>query len=83
MGMFDEIRVKCPACSKEYRAQSKGGDCFLYTYDFPGDGDGENDAPPEVLIHAMTYDDYVCKGCGAKFKIQMITEPRFQVVLCE
>jgi len=80
MGMFDEVRLKCPACQKEYRAQSKGGECILATYDFPGDGD--NEAPLDVMTDINRHAPFSCE-CGAIFEVKLVTEPRFQVVLCE
>lgn len=45
MGLYDEIRTRCPKCGGIFEWQSKSGDCTLATY-------GVHDAPYEVLAGA-------------------------------
>jgi hypothetical protein len=61
MGMFDEVEVPCPKCGALYKAQSKGGPCYLKVYPL-------YEAPVEVLAD-ITDESMWCYACGTKFHV--------------
>ncbi|MGV3278250.1 hypothetical protein ACFX5K_01215 [Rickettsiales bacterium LUAb2] len=60
MGMFDSVRIKCPACNADNEIQSKGGRCDLDTYD-------QYDVPIEIAI-GLDY-KMECENCKKQWNI--------------
>lgn len=64
MGCFDTVRLPCPQCGKIYEAQSKGGSCGSFTYEF--------EYAPASVIGDISWpgDIFVCAGCKTKFQLK-------------
>jgi hypothetical protein len=63
MGMYDNVRVPCPACGALMIGQSKGGDCFLREIPV-------HEAPACVLAD-MDGDTLTCHACGAAWTLRV------------
>lgn len=68
MGMFDSIMVPCPECGKKYEAQTKSGECCLYTWDL-------DEAPIEALLGVNSLAPFECQ-CGTSFEV------KFKIQVC-
>jgi|GEM_PF-857719 len=64
MGCFDTVRVPCPSCGQKADFQSKGGECWLETYEL------EN-CPPDVMSDINRHSPYTCAGCGTVFAVKV------------
>lgn len=64
MGMFDTVFVPCPKCGVKYPAQSKSGDCGLYTYEL-------EKAPNDVLADVNRHAPFKCENCESEFEVKL------------
>lgn len=62
MSMFDEVLLPCPKCGEKNYAQSKGGWCHTFLYDF--------DTAPDPVLADMVDEKYTCPKCGTQFAVK-------------
>lgn len=62
MGMYDDVWVPCPSCSKDVRFQSKAGECRLRNF-------GITTAPLEVLADIKGSKNARQCSCGALVRV--------------
>lgn len=66
MGCFDTVMVPCPKCGVKSGFQSKGGECYLATYELA-------DCPKDVLSDVNRHAPNTCEECGTIYAV-MSTE---------
>ena len=57
MGMFDTIYFKCPNCSEEMEAQTKGGLCICASYE-------HTSVPIDAACDCNRHAPFTCHKCG-------------------
>jgi len=69
MGCYDTVKIPCPICGAQYKAQTKAGRCSLVEY-------GIIDAPA-ILLADLTGEKMQCGNCGVYFelKVQIMARP--------
>ena len=73
MGMYDEIKFKCPNCGKEIYAQSKTGNCLLEVYPHYA-------LPEDVAFDANRHAPFICE-CGKSWMFSDIPVQKQYVCL--
>ena len=72
MGLYDEVDIACPKCSRINYMQSKAGDCDLKTYNI-------RNAPPEILT-SLAKNTFVCYECGSTVGIHVMVMANAYIV---
>lgn len=72
MGCFDSIIIPCPKCREPYEAQSKSGECLLYSYSLAN-------CPADVMYDVNRHAPFECK-CGAIFSVKFTVEEQLVTV---
>lgn len=67
MGMFDEVRFRCPKCTTVFTEQTKAGDCILESYD-------SSEVPIEIA-RALHGEDTECSSCKSVFTMVPMSNP--------
>jgi hypothetical protein len=65
MGVYDIVKVPCPACETIEFFQTKSGPCELTEYDL-------KDCPEDVLQDVNRHSPYECIRCNTSFYVNVL-----------
>jgi len=72
MGMFDTVKLECPACGEETSFQTKDGECTLETYSLKNISGS--------IAEGLKYKDVHCNYCQVAIRFETYVEVHVKAV---